>query len=154
MEGVGDDLFIGRAEQGGEGKRWPAGEPQGRPLMALGVGAASQSGGASGEAGTGRRDRSGRASGAASISRRVEHRNARAACGHRRSVSGQGAGRRKKGEGKKKKKKRKRRKGKRGKGRERKRGAGGIRGAGREPGVVSTGSGAHEERREQEKFKR
>ena len=71
MEGVGDDLFIGRAEQGGEGKRWPAGEPQGRPLMALGVGAASQSGGASGEAGTGRRDRSGRGE------RRGEHPRAR-----------------------------------------------------------------------------
>ena len=55
--------------------------------------------------------------------------------------------RRKKGEGKKKRRKRKREKGKRGKG-----DVGGIRGDGREPGVASTRSDAHEKRGKQEKI--
>ena len=66
----------------------------------------------------------------------------------------EGRSEKKKGEGKKKRRKRKGEKGKRGKRRKRKGGAGGIRGVGREPGVASTTSDAHEERGEHEKFTR
>ena len=56
--------------------------------------------------------------------------------------------------GKEKEKKKKREKGKRGKRRKRKEGAGGILGVGREPGVASMRSDAHEKRGEQGMFKR
>jgi len=71
-------------------------------------------------------------------------------------VHGQGKKEKKKEKRKKKEKekKKKREKGKRGKRRKRKEGAGGILGVGREPGVASTRSDAHEKRGDRENFKR
>ena len=94
-----------------------------------------------------------RPSGAPSIPRRVGMAQGCAAA--QRMAQGRGmreqrAGgrRRKKGEGKKK-----RREGKKRKRRKRKGGTGGIRGDGREPGVASTRSDAHEKRGDNESFK-
>jgi len=71
-------------------------------------------------------------------------------------VRGQGKKEKKKEKRRKKEKekKKKREKGKRGKRRKRKEGAGGIRNVGREPGLASTRSNAHEKRGEQGKIKR